>query len=120
VINVWQLAVVSAGVVLGVHQIGSTELPGFRCEMRQLGAAAARVRGASTWRCATRSVTAMDKDHVKSRLHDAMHRGSHKATEDELAEVAAVVLAIVGEVTLELAAVIADLATRVEALEAKT
>jgi predicted RecB family endonuclease len=46
-----------------------------------------------------------------------MHRGSHKATEDELAEVTAIVLAIVGEVTLELATVIAELAERLEALE---
>ena len=61
----------------------------------------------------------MDTDHVKARLHEAMRRGSHKATEDELAEVAAVVLAIVGEVTLELAAVIAELVERVEVLEAR-
>lgn len=61
----------------------------------------------------------MDADHVKNRLHDALHRGQRKATEGELAEVTAVVLAVVGEVTAELAVVIADLAARVEALEAK-
>lgn len=61
----------------------------------------------------------MDKEHVKSRLHDAMHRGHTKATEEELGEVAAVVLAIIGEVTVELSVVIADLAARVAALEAK-
>jgi hypothetical protein len=61
----------------------------------------------------------MDHEHVKNRLHDAMHRGSHKATEEELAGVAAIVLAIVGEVTLELATVIADLADRVKTLEGK-
>jgi len=71
------------------------------------------------WRLSTRSVATMDKEHVKNRLHDAMHRGSHKATEEELAGVAAVVLAIVGEVTLELATVISDLADRVKALEAR-
>ncbi len=61
----------------------------------------------------------MDSDHVRGRLHEAMRRGSHKATEEELAEVAAVVLAIVGEVALELSVVIADLGKRLEALEAK-
>lgn len=61
----------------------------------------------------------MDKEHVKSRLHDAMHRGHHKATEEELGDVAAVVLAIIGEVTLELSVLIADLADRVAVLEAK-
>jgi hypothetical protein len=63
---------------------------------------------------------AMNAEHVKTRLHDALHRGSHKATEDELAEVAAVVLAIVGELTAEMAVIIGDLAERVERLEAKS
>jgi hypothetical protein len=62
----------------------------------------------------------MGKDHVKGRLDDAMHRGHHKATEEELAEVTAVVLAIVGEVTLEPATLITDLGERVAALEAKS
>lgn len=61
----------------------------------------------------------MDKDHVKTRLHEAMHRGHGKATEDELEEVAAVVLAIVGEVTLELSVLIVDLEERVAALETR-
>ena len=59
----------------------------------------------------------MAKDHVKGRLDDAMHRGHSKATEEELEEVAAVVLAVVGEVALELAVLIADLEERVGALE---
>jgi hypothetical protein len=62
----------------------------------------------------------MDKDHIKNRLHDAMHRGKHKATEEELAEVTVVVLAIVGELALETAAIISELNQRVEALEART
>jgi hypothetical protein len=49
-----------------------------------------------------------------------MHRGSTKATEGELAEVTAVVLAVVGEVTAEMAVLIADLEERVAALEART
>ncbi len=59
----------------------------------------------------------MKQEHIKDRLHEAMRRGP-KATEDELVEVTAVVLAVVGEVTAELALVIAELAARVEALEA--
>jgi hypothetical protein len=61
----------------------------------------------------------MDREHIKNRLHDAMHRGKHKATEEELAEVTVVALAIVGELALEVAAVIAELSERVEALEAR-
>jgi len=60
----------------------------------------------------------MNADHVKSRLHDALHRGRSKVSEGELAEVTAVVLAMLGELAAEMAAVIAELATRVEALEA--
>jgi hypothetical protein len=58
----------------------------------------------------------MHVDDVKARLHGALHRHP-KATEDEVEAIAAVVLAIVGELTAELALVIADLATRVEGLE---
>jgi hypothetical protein len=60
----------------------------------------------------------MHVDDVKARLHGALHRHP-KATEDEVEAIAAVVLAIVGEVTIELAVIIAELAARVEALEAK-
>ena len=60
----------------------------------------------------------MDAEHIKGRLHDALHRGHRKATEDELAEVAAVVLAVVTELTAEIAEVLTGLAARVEALEA--
>lgn len=59
----------------------------------------------------------MDEAHLKQRLHDAMHRGHRKATEDELTEVTAIVVAIVGEITLELSVVLADLTERVAALE---
>jgi hypothetical protein len=58
----------------------------------------------------------MSVDDVKTRLHGALHRHP-KATEDEVEAIAAVVLAIVGELTAELAIVIGDLAARVEALE---
>jgi len=61
----------------------------------------------------------MAVDEVKARLHGALHRHP-KASEDEVEAIAVVVLAIVGEVTAELALVIADLEARVEALESKT
>jgi hypothetical protein len=61
----------------------------------------------------------MAVDEVKARLHGALHRHP-KASEEEVEAIAVVVLAIVGEVTAELALVIADLEARVEALEAKT
>jgi hypothetical protein len=60
----------------------------------------------------------MHVDDVKARLHGALHRHP-KATEDEMEAVAVLVLAIVGELTAELAAVIADLMSRIEELEAK-
>ena len=59
----------------------------------------------------------MKAEHVRERLHNAIHR-SGKVSEDELAEVTAVVLAVVTELTAELAEVIAELAARIEALEA--
>ncbi len=58
----------------------------------------------------------MKAEHIKDRLHEAMHRAP-KVSEEELAAVTAVVLAVVGEVTAELALVIAELAARVERLE---
>ncbi|MDQ1509038.1 MAG: hypothetical protein QOG50_882 [Actinomycetota bacterium] len=60
----------------------------------------------------------MAVEEIKARLHGALHRHP-KATEDEVEAIAVVVLAIVGELTAELAVVIADLAARVEALEAR-
>jgi len=61
----------------------------------------------------------MDHIHVRDRLHDALHRGSPKATEDDVAGVAAVVLQIVAELTGELALIIAELGERIDALEAR-
>jgi len=58
----------------------------------------------------------MHVDDVKARLHGALHRHP-KASEQEVEAIAAVVLAIVAEVTAELAIMLADLASRVEALE---
>lgn len=59
----------------------------------------------------------MNSEQVKTRLHDALHRGRTKVTEEELAEVTAVVLAVVGELAAEMALVLAELADRVDALE---
>ncbi len=60
----------------------------------------------------------MNTDDIKNRLNHALHRHP-KATEDDVEAIAAVVLAIVGEVAAELAVVIGDLAARVELLEAR-
>jgi len=57
-------------------------------------------------------------DDVKARLSGALHRHA-KASEEEVEAVAAVVLAVVGELTAELATVISELAARVEALEGR-
>lgn len=62
----------------------------------------------------------MQEHNIRERLHDALHRGHRKATEDDVAELTAVVLTIVTELTGELALVIAELAERIEALEART
>lgn len=61
----------------------------------------------------------MEADDVKARLHDALHRHA-KASEAEVEAVARVVLAVVGELTAELAVMLSDLATRIKALEGKT
>lgn len=61
----------------------------------------------------------MAEHNLQQRLRDALHRGHRKVTEDEVAEITAVVLTIVTELTGELALVIAELADRVEALEAR-
>jgi len=53
----------------------------------------------------------VDEERVKKRLHDALHRGHRKVT--------AVVLAVVGEVAVELSVLLADLSQRVTALEAR-
>jgi hypothetical protein len=59
----------------------------------------------------------MHADDIKSRLHEALHRHP-KATEAEVEAIAVVVLAIVGEVTAELAVLIGELEGRIVALEA--
>jgi hypothetical protein len=63
-------------------------------------------------------VAAMEAEHIRGRLHDALHRGHRKATEEELGEVTAVVVAVVTELMAEMAEIIAGLAARVNALEA--
>lgn len=59
----------------------------------------------------------MAVEHVKERLHAALHRGGTKASEEQLEAVTEVVLLVVAEVTAELAVLIADLEERVAALE---
>ena len=57
-------------------------------------------------------------DDIKDRLHGALLRRP-KATEDDVEAVAVMVMAVIGELTAELAVVIADVLTRIEVLEAK-
>ena len=60
----------------------------------------------------------MDHYQIRDRLHQAMHR-SPKATEEDVAGVAAVVLEIVAELTGELALVIAEMSDRIDSLESR-
>jgi hypothetical protein len=60
----------------------------------------------------------MHADDINARLHGALHRHP-KASEQEVEAIAVVVLAIVGEVTAELAVIIGELEGRVGALEAR-
>jgi hypothetical protein len=55
---------------------------------------------------------------IKERLHGAIYRGNKKATEEEVAEVAALITLVIGELVSELAEVLVDLEVRVAALEA--
>ena len=66
------------------------------------------------------TVLGMSNEVIRQRLHDALHRGHRKATEEEVSEVAAFVLAIVTELTAEMALVIAELEARVATLEARS
>ena len=43
----------------------------------------------------------MAKGQIHERLHGALHRGGAKVTEEELAEITAAVLLIVGEITTD-------------------
>jgi hypothetical protein len=60
----------------------------------------------------------MAVEHIKERLHAALHRGGTKASEEQLEAVTEIVLLVVAEVTAEIAVLIADLEERVAALEA--
>jgi hypothetical protein len=57
-------------------------------------------------------------EHIKTRLHEALQRGHTKVSEDEIAQVTAIVLAVVGELASETALMVAELEARVEKLEA--
>lgn len=65
----------------------------------------------------------MHKDHLKDQFHKALHRGAAeqksltKLTEEQFEELTVVMLAAFAEALAEVAVVLADVATRVEALE---
>ncbi len=60
----------------------------------------------------------MNAEHVKERLHNAIHRTPRDVSRKEFEEITAVVLAIVLELAAEMALVAGELSARVEALEA--
>ncbi len=59
----------------------------------------------------------MNSEHIKDRLHKAIHRTPRDVSQKELEEVTAIVLAIVLELGAETALVLGELATRIEVLE---
>ena len=59
----------------------------------------------------------MNTEHIKDRLHKAIHRAPRDVSQTELEEVTAIVLAIVLELAAESALVMGELAARIEALE---
>ena len=60
----------------------------------------------------------MHPDHIKDRLHQAIHRSPKALSNKELEEVLLVTLAAVGELATEIALVVGELTARVETLEA--
>ena len=60
----------------------------------------------------------MHPDHIKNRLHSAIHRSPKALSNKELEEVLLVTLAAVGELATEIALVVGELTARVETLEA--
>ena len=59
----------------------------------------------------------MNADHIKDRLHKAIHRTPRDVSQKELEEVTTIVLAIVVELATETALVMGELVARIEALE---
>jgi hypothetical protein len=59
----------------------------------------------------------MNSEHIKDRLHKAIHRTPRDVSQKELEEVTAIVLAIVLELAAETALVMGELVARIEALE---
>ncbi len=59
----------------------------------------------------------MNTEHIKDRLHKAIHRAPRDVSQAELEGVTAIVLAIVLELAAESALVMGELAARIEALE---
>ena len=60
----------------------------------------------------------MNAEHIKDRLHKAIHRAPRDVSRKEFEEITAVVLAVVAELAAEMALVVSELALRVEELEA--
>jgi hypothetical protein len=93
----------------------SHRLPHYRCRRGSHRSTVHR----SARHLAGGDVDQIHTEQLRRRHHDAVHRGGTKATEEELAEITVVVLAVVAEVATELAEVIGELGARIEALEAR-
>jgi hypothetical protein len=59
----------------------------------------------------------MNVEHIKERLHGAIHRSPKELSNKDLEEVLAVAMVAVAALAAEVALVVAELAERVEALE---
>lgn len=60
----------------------------------------------------------MNADHIRDRLHSAMHRSPKALSNSELEEVTTVTLEVLAALAAEVALVVAELGARVQALEA--
>jgi hypothetical protein len=59
----------------------------------------------------------MKAEHIKERLHSAIHRAPRDVSREEFEEITVIVLAVVTELAAEMALVVSELALRVEKLE---
>ena len=59
----------------------------------------------------------MHPEQLKDRFHKALYRSSANIAEKELEQIVAVTLLVVGELAAEMALVVTELVTRIEALE---
>ena len=69
------------------------------------------------WKREDRNCIAQRPNDLMTQQSPASSNDQFKSSEEELVEVAAVVLAVVGELAAEMAVMVAELSVRIEALE---